>query len=637
MPWDIPYVMDENGQYTNEYVFNGSNIRPDNGEKWWTQNPANILYEEQYNYGKGWGDSLTGDLQLVWNATDWLTLVSMNRYDTSHSYWENYVDPRTYEAGDTGGSFSNIDDEGNGWGTTNLAKLHHTFGDHDVNGTLGWEFGEGYSRHLEASGSDIMQDKRSLSTANVPGTPIGYDYKSRSWAVLAQAQYSYLGKYIATASVRYDESSKFGPENRGGWFPGASAAWIISRENFLEGNKTLTFLKLRGGFGMTGNDNIPNFQYQETYSPSSSGDGAFVLDRLPNPKLGWEEALMSSIGIDATLLNNWNITLDLYHTINQKILLQAPLPPSTGFYARMENVGKVRNMGAELAIDGAILSQKDLAWTVGFNMGLNQNRVLDLPKGQDMVMNRGDVNQILRVGQDVYSWYMPKWLGVNPDTGQPQWEKVTYETDAEGNILRDKKNNPIVKSTEVVNKWDKATPQIVGSASPWFSGGLNTAFRWKGLTISANGNFVVGNQIYNKTRESMDHDGAFIGMNLMSIENGLGWNRWQNPGDNATHPQAISGRKDGSANTSSRFLEDGSFFRLRNITVSYNLPQTFLQKIKMSDARIFVSADNALTLSRFSGMDPEVRLDSDTYHHAGMYTQNYPIPMTVVMGIDVKF
>ena len=637
MPWDIPYAMDENGNYTKEYVFNGGNLRPDNGAKWWTQNPANILYEEQYNYGKGWGDGLTGDLQLVWNVTDWLTLVSMNRYDTSNSYWEEYIDPRTYEGGTIKGSFSNTEYEGNGWGTTNLAKLHHTFGNHDLNGTLGWEYGEGYSRHLAASGTDIMREKRSLSTVNSPNHPEGYDYQTRAWALLAQAQYSYLGKYVATASVRYDESSKFGPKNRGGFFPGVSAAWIASREDFLEGNPTFSFLKLRAGYGKTGNDNIPDFQYQETYSPSPSGDGAYTLDRMANPYLGWEEALMSSLGVDATLWNNWNVTLDLYHTINSRILLQAPMAPSTGFFAVMDNVGKVRNMGAELAIDGAIFNTKDFAWNVGFNMGFNQNRVLELPEHQDIVMRRGDVNQLLSEGHDVFSWYMPKWLGVDPQTGRPQWEKLVYETNEAGEIVRDAKNNPVVKERSVVNKWDQATNQIVASASPWFSGGLNTALRWKDFTLSANGNFVVGNKIYNKTRESMDHDGAYTGMNLMSIDNGLGWNRWQQPGDVATHPKPESGRKDGTEQTSSRFIEDGSFFRLRNVTLAYNLPQTFLQRIKMSDARVYLSADNLLTLTRFSGMDPEVRLDGDTYHHAGMYSQNYPIPMTVVLGIDVKF
>ena len=628
IPWDIPYEMVD-GVYTSNYVFNGGSIRPDNGEKWWTQNPANILFEEQYNFGKGWGESLTGDFQLVWNATDWLTLVSMNRYDSSHSYWEEYVDPRTLEGGNTSGSLANTDSEGNGWGTTNLAKLHHTFGDHDLNGTLGWEYGEGYSRHLGASGTKVMQGKRSLNNVDIPNNPEGYDYMTRAWAALAQAQYSYLGKYIVTASVRYDESSKFGPKNRGGFFPGASAAWIISRESFLENNPTLTFLKLRAGYGKTGNDNIPDFQYQETYSPSASGDGAYTLDRMANPYLGWEEALMASVGIDATLFNNWNITVDLYNTINSKILLQSPMPPSTGFYAVMDNVGKVRNRGVELAIDGAIINNKDFGWTLGFNMGFNQNRVLELPEHNDIILKRGDVNQILKEGQDVYSWYMPMWAGVNPDDGTSRWYK-NFDEDGKPIIT----GNP---DEDYVGKWETASSTIVGSASPWFSGGLNTALRWKGFTLSATGNFVVGNKIYNKTRESMDHDGAFQGMNLMSIDNGLGWSRWQNPGDIATHPKPISGRKDGSQNTSSRYLEDGSFFRLRNVTLAYNLPKSFLQKIKMTDARVYVSADNLWTLTRFSGMDPEVRLDGDTYHHAGMYSQNYPIPMTAVFGIDVTF
>ena len=621
MPWDIPYVMDEDGNYTSEYVFMQNNVRPDNGQKWWTQNPSNIFHTEQYNYGKGWGESLTGDLQFVWNPTDWLTLTSMNRYDSSSSFWESYTDPRTYDGQTTNGGLSNSDGEWNGWGTTDLAKFHHTFGDHDVNAIVGWEFGEGYSRSLEASGTSIMQGKRALSNADVPGKPVGYDYKTRAWALLGQLQYSYLSKYILTASIRYDESSKFGPKNRGGYFPGASAAWIISREKFLDGNKFLTFLKLRAGYGKTGNDNIPNFQYQETYSPSDSGDGAYTLDRMANPYLGWEEAYMTSLGIDAELVKNWNVTIDLYHTINSRILLQAPLDPSSGFFAIMDNVGKVRNMGAEFAMDGALVNKKDFTWTLGFNLGFNQNRVLELPDHEDIVMTRGEVNQILREGEDVFTWYMPRWVGVNSETGLPEWEAVNEET---GEVT-------------IVNDWAKATNQLVGVASPIFSGGLNTALRWKGITLSANGNFVVGNKIYNKTRESMDHDGAYIGLNLMSIDNGLGWSRWQQPGDVATHPMPSSGRKDGSGNTSSRFLEDGSFFRLRNVTLSYDLPETWMKKVKMSGLRLYVAADNLWTLTRFSGMDPEVRLDGDTYHHAGMYTQNYPIPMTVTMGIDVKF
>ena len=622
MPWDNPYVLDANGNPTGEYVYMVGDTRPDNGGTWWTGNPGNIFHSEQYNYSKSHGESLTGDLQFVWNVTDWLTITSMNRYDSSNSYYEFYQDPRTLDGAGTNGTLENSDGEWNGWGTTDLAKFHKTFGVHDVNAILGWEYGEGYSRSMAATGINFPIGQRSLSNSVMSGIS-GSDYHSRSWAWLAQAQYSYLGKYVVTASVRYDESWMFGPDNRGGYFPGVSAAWIISREKFLEGNKTLSFLKLRAGYGKTGNDNIPAFQYQDTFSLSSQYNGSktAILQRLANPTLGWEEALMSSFGIDATIKNNWNVTVDLYHTINQKILLESSMPPSTGFFAVMDNVGKVRNMGVELAVDGAIINRKDFGITAGLNVGLNKNAVLELPEHQDIILKRGDVCQILREGEDVYTWYMPKWVGVDTQTGLPQWERIDPET---GEV-------------SIVNQYTKATDQAVGTASPAFSGGLNFGVRFKNFTLNTSGSFVVGNKIYNMTRESMDSDGGQTQLNQMSIDNGLGWSRWEEPGDVATHPAPVGGRSDGSNSTSSRFLEDGSFFRLRNVTLSYNLPENLLKKVGMSSARVYLSGDNVLTLSRFSGMDPEVRLDGDTYHHAGMYANNYPVPMSIVLGVDVKF
>ena len=644
MPWDIPYVI-KDGKITDEliYITDDKTPRSDNGGKWYTQNPSNVLHSEQYNYSKGHGESLTGDLQLVWNVTDWLTLTSINRYDTSYSYWETYTDPRTYDGAGKNGEFENSDGEWNGWGTTELAKFYKTFGDHDVNAIVGWEYGEGYSRGLGAAGNNFPAGQRSLSNT-IMSKITGSDYHSRSWAVLGQAQYSYLGKYIATASIRYDESYKFGPYNRGGWFPGVSAAWIISKENFMQSLPAISFLKLRAGYGKTGNDNIPAFQYQDTFSLSAqyNGNSAAVLQRQANFYLGWEEAYMASLGIDATIANNWNITVDLYNTINSRILLEAPQPPSSGFFARFENVGKVQNMGVELAVDGAIFNTKDFGWTVGLNLGFNKNRVKELPNHDDMVMTKSEVSQILREGQDVYSWYMPKWAGVetyyDEDEeeyyGLPCWETAEEIKDANGKVIGYNK-------TGTVNKYNQATFQVVGSASPLFSGGLNTALRWKGFTLSMNGSYMVGNKIYNKTRETMDGDGAYTNLNQMSLDNGLGWVRWdknkKSTWKTATHPEPVAGRSDGTNKASSRYLEDGSFFRLRNVTLSYDIPTQLTQKIKMGGARVYVSADNVLTLSRFSGMDPEVGMDADTYHHAGLYSSNYPVPMSVVLGIDVKF
>lgn len=646
MPWDVPYVMaqdaDGNWYQTNEYYYHdGSSTRTDNGQNWWTQNPSNILHSEQYNYSKGHGESFTADVQLIWNVTDWLTITSTNRYDSSNSYYESYVDPRSYDGIGTGGELSNSDGEWNGWGTTDIAKFHKVFGGaHDVTAIVGWEYGEGYSRSMDATGINFPAGQRSLSNS-VMNSIGGADYHTRTWATLGQAQYSYKGKYIATASIRYDESYKFGPYNRGGWFPGVSAAWVISNEKFMSGS-AFSFLKLRAGYGKTGNDNISAFQYQDTFSLSTlyNGNTAAVLERQANFNLGWEEAYMASVGIDATIKNNWNLTLDLYNTINSNILLEAPMAPSTGFFAVFDNVGKVRNRGIEFAFDGNIFNKKDFGWNIGLNLGFNKNNVLELPNHENMVLTKSDVSQILVEGMDVYTWYMPKWAGVDPENGDPLWETIVPELDEAGNpvFYIDENGKAQAKMTKgTTNKYNLADFQKVGSASPWFSGGINTALRYKGFTLSAHGNFVVGNKIYNKMREHMDSDGSYTSLNQMSIDNGLGWTRWQQPGDIATHPAPVAGRSDGTNKASSRYLEDGSFFRLRNVTLSYALPANALKKLRMQAASIYVSGDNLLTISKFSGMDPEVRLDSDTWSHAGLYSENYPVPLSVVLGIDIKF
>lgn len=617
LPWDIPYDVN-----TGELLYVDKATRTDTNKSWYSAQTYNILHNEQYNYSKSHDEGLVGDLQLLWHVTDWLTLSSTNRYDSSNSFWESYIDPRTNVPSiQSKGHLGNGDGEWNGWGTTNTAKFHKLFGDHDVNAIIGWEYGSGYTRSLSAEGNQMPNGQRSLSNT-VMYSIGGADYNTRTWALLGQAQYSYLGKYVFTASIRYDESYKFGKSARGGFFPGVSGAWIISKEKFLQNNKALTFLKLRAGYGKTGNDNIPAFTYQGTYTLNSQYNGkkVAVLERLQNDDLGWEEAYMTSVGVDATLFKNVNFTVDFYHTINQRLLYETPTPPSTGFFSYMSNVGKVRNMGVEFAVDGAIFNRKDFGWNAGLNIGFNKNTVLELPNGQ-MVVPKNEVSQIIKIGEDIYSWYMPKWKGVDPQNGQPVW----YTGDGE----------------ETTYDYTKAKNQIVGTASPLLSGGFNTSLRYKGFTLSANANFVIGNKIYNKTREIMDSDGMYPSYNQMSIDNGLGWVRWdpedESTWDIATHPEVILKGNNKSNSTSSRYLEDGSFFRLRNVTLSYDLPETLIQKIKMSGARVFVSADNVLTLSRFSGMDPEVSLESDTYTHAGLYSSNYPVPLSVVLGVDIKF
>ncbi len=617
LPWDNPY--DEN---TGELLLVTSKKRTDNGKPWYSHDTYNFLHNEQYNFAKSKGEDVMADFQLNWDITEWLIFTTTNRYSSSNWFYESFIDPRTnHTSRGMSGYIYNSAGWWSGWGTTNLLKANKTFGDHNINGVIGGEYGEGRSRQMEADGERMPAGMAALSAA-IPLTNGGYDYRSRSWAALAQAQYSYKSKYIVTGSIRYDATSRFAPNARGSFFPGVSAAWIIDREPWMQKQSVLSHLKLRVGYGKTGNDNIENFLWQDTYSMSSQYQGvvAAVLERQANPNLGWEDAFMASLGIETTLIDRVNLTLDLYSTNNSNLLLAVPRAPSTGFFEYMDNVGTVNNKGIELAVDAEIIKKRDWLWSAGFNVGFNKNTVKKLPNGEFLQSVSSGVSQQVKEGQDIFTWYMPKWLGVNPDNGEPMWEKV---------------NEDGTKETTSVYK--DATFQAVGKATPILQGGLYTSLSWKGLSLNATGAFVVGNKIFNAARTSMDSDGTTTDYNQMSLNNGLGWSRWEEAGDEATHPRPVLNGNKNAHGVSSRYLESGSFFRLKNVTLSYQLPQKWIRAMKMQGFRVYVSADNIATLSRFSGMDPEISLEPTAWRLAGTYSTNYPVPLSVVGGIEITF
>lgn len=612
LPWDNPYVFDADGNQTNEPLYIDSAVRGDGraDQTWYSHDKYNYLHNELYNYNVSESEDIMADIQLNWNITDWLMFTTTNRFNSSNWFNESYIDPRTKLPSVANGEIYNGFGSGWGFGTTNLLKATKDFGDHSVNGVVGIEYGEGFSRSTSASGTDMPAGQASLSNAVMQSVG-GYNYKSRSWAWLAQAQYSYKGRYIVTGSIRYDETSRFAPQARGGYFPGVSAAWLINKENWMQDVSAISLLKIRAGYGKTGNDSIENFLWQDIYSLSAQYQGivAAVLQRQKNPNLGWEEAYMTSFGLEASFFNRLNVTLDLYNIDNKNLLLAVPLAPSTGFFEFMDNVGTVNNKGVELAIDGDIFSTRDFSWNLGFNLGFNKNTVVLLPNGE---FRQG--LQIVREGQDIFTWNMPKWAGVDPETGSPTWEKI----EEDGTVT-------------LTKTYAEATYQNVGKSSPLFQGGVSTYLRWKGLSLNATGAFVYGNKIYNSARVSMDSDGAYTDYNMMSHDNGLGWTRWEKPGDIATHPQPKMNGNNDAHQTSSRYLEDGSFFRLKNVTLAYDFPQAWMKKARIQGLKVYVSGDNLATFSKFSGMDPEI----DTEY--GTYDTNYPVPMTVVGGIQITF
>lgn len=317
----------------------------------------------------------------------------------------------------------------------------------------------------------------------------------------------------------------------GRYFPSVSGSWLLSNEEFLKDSDLISFLKLRASYGVTGNSNIGSFRYLSTFSLNSTYQdlvGA-TPERSGNPYLGWETAYMSGLGVDINFGNRIELNFDLYNIDNKDLLLAVPKKPSTGFFEGMENIGSVRNQGVEVQLNTRNIITPDFTWNTMFNIGFNKNRVTETPNNEPFLLTRNMIYQEVKPGQDIFSWYMPKWVGVDPENGDPLWEKITRN-----------ENGDITERT-TTNDYTQAAPQVMGKATPKFSGGFINNFTYKRFSLNVNTNYVYGNKIYNYNRMSSDGDGAYLGYNQMSIENSkLGWNRWREPGDIATHPKAVT-------------------------------------------------------------------------------------------------
>ena len=619
LPWDNPYNADGSAK----------DLMHDSSLEWLSQNRYNIFYNEQYNYAKSHGNDLSADLQLIWQITPWLSVTSSNRFNTANSKYVVYNDPRTVSESETvKGSLAHSLSEGWGISTSNLLKATQSWGSHTLTGLVGYEYGINKEEYTDVEGINMPQGMDAMN-ATLPYTNGGYDIWGEGYSLFAQAQYSYANKYMLTASFRADASSKFAPKNRTGYFPSVSGSWIISKENWFEQSRALRLLKLRASWGQTGNSSIGSYMYLDSYSLSAKYQNNVVAMpvRKANPTLGWETADMTNLGLDVNLWDRLEVTLDLYHIVNKGLLLNVPTAPSTGFFEFTDNAGKVRNRGFEVMVASTNIRHRNFEWTTSVNLGLNRNKVLSTPTPVGFLQSNtnGSVTQIVKPGYDIYSWYMPKWLGVDPSNGDPVWEKLVY--DDSGKVV----------GSEPTNVYNDAQKQIVGSATPKFSGGFFNNFRLYNFSLNVACNFVYGNEIFNLDRTIMDNDGAFTNYNMVSFDNGLKWKRWEKPGDAATHPKAVSfGNKNSNA-VSSRYLEDGSFFRIKNITLAYNFPKKLLSKLHMQGLKVYASVDNLATFTKFSGMDPEIDLQGSSYNLAGMYSSPYPVGRTFMFGVDLTF
>lgn len=629
MPWDNPYELDADGNSTGKYLYVNGDTRSDNGGKWWSQSKWNALNTTQYNYAKSNNFDFNGTLVFNVHFTDWLHFTTTNTFSTGYYKSTEYRDPRAFDSEYANGYLSNSIGLSKSFGTINILKANGQWGQHSLSGMLGYEYSTWKSEYTNAAGTGMPNGVDALNSCT-PYSVGGYEIPGASWATFIQAQYDYGKRYFLTATFRAEASSIFAPKNRVGYFPSVAASWLISNEEFMKSQDVVSFLKLRASYGITGNNNIPAYKYLATYALNSlyQNKVSATPSRLANPLLHWETANMAAVGIDLTFIDRIDMSIDLYNTDNTGLLLNVPVAPSTGFFEVTQNAGSVRNQGIEYRLDANVLNIDKWNWNIGFNIGFNRNRVTKTPNGP-FLQTASSVSQQVKEGQDIYSWYMKEWAGVDPENGDPLW----YVVDANEQYVLDENGN---KTT--TNDYNATNAHVVGKATPLFSGGLNTQLSWNGIFLSVNTNFTYGNKIYNYTRMSTDADGAYVGYNQMSIENSVqGWSRWEKAGDVATHPKAmLNGNKNSNA-ISSRYLEDGSYFRIKNLTVGYDFPTKLIKKAYMTRCRIYFSADNLFTATKFSGMDPEITLTTSTYDLAGMYSNTYPVGRTFQGGVEISF
>ena len=469
---------------------------------------------------------------------------------------------------------------------------------------------------------------------------------------LGKILYNYDGKYLATFSFRSDGSSKFSTENHWSYFPSGSIAWRISQEKFLNKVKFVNDLKLRLSYGLVGNNRVSDYAYANTlYSPitkayyfNSTPTSSTIPSTLGNPNLKWETTAQSDAGIDLACYNNRiNLTIDIYRKITKDLLLYADLPPSSGFLSAYKNIGKVQNQGLEISINAKVLDNGKFKWSSGFNIAFNRNKVLALNEGQESLQSninwdnqwKNTTTYIAKVGQPLglmygYLWdgnYQYKDFDKSPSGVYTLKPNITSNT----TIASNKIQPGYIKYKDlngdlVMNDYDNT---IIGNGNPKYTGGFTNNFSYKGFDLNVFFQFSYGADILNANRL------VFEGNSGRTMQNQFATvlNRWSPTNQNNLMFAAKGG---GDKVYSSRIIEDGSFLRLKTLQLGYNFSGSLLKKASINTIRLYASAQNIITWTKYTGFDPEV----SAYNSAltpGFDYSVYPRAKTFTLGLNINF
>lgn len=493
---------------------------------------------------------------------------------------------------------------------TNTLNLNTQFGErHSLDGVAGIEYQRGRQSDVDATGKGFPSNQftklvsaTDIEDANSTAT----DFAFASY--FARVNYKLDDRYLIGASFRVDGSSRFGRNTRYGSFPAVSAGWIISEENFLENSNTISFLKLRGSLGKTGNAETGNFASLSLIGATDYANvPGLITTQIGVPDLTWEKTTQADIGLDFGFFDN-RLTgeIDWFNKKTTALLLDAPIPAVLGFTTISKNIGSMRNKGWEFVLNGAILRGR-FTWNASFNISTYRNEILSLASP---VFPTARTLGRLQVGQPYGQFYGRMYAGVDPANG----DALYYTAD---------------KST--TNDYSLAVDTILGNPNPDFYGGFNNRFSFKGFDLDIQCQFVKGGDLYNIAGFFQSVNGDYFDNQTVDQ-----LDYWKNPGDIVSVPQPRLYEGNGGGK-SSRWVQDGSYFRVKSVNLGYNLPRTLLSRWKIENVRVYVAALNLITLTDYKGYDPEINTTYTGNLNLGHDFYTPPQARIISIGLNVGF
>lgn len=520
----------------------------------------------------------------------------------------------------------------------NLLTFDRTFGEHKISALAGYTYQDSRFRHIQAYGEGLPQGLEEIDAATTNRSNEGNSWRSVLTSILGRVFYSYQNKYLFTATIRRDGSSKFGKNNRYGYFPSFSLGWNVAEEKFMENVHWLDQLKLRGGYGVLGNQEIDNYQYSSTITTGINypdGNGGLLQGAFPknfaNPDIKWEETAMTNVGIDFMAFNNrLSLTADYYVKNTKDILLTVPIPISSGgANDPIRNAGKIRNNGFEFNLGWMDQPNPDISYGINLIGSFNKNKVIAMGSESGSIKG-GSTNQNITTSETKAGYPIGGyWLIPTAGYFNSQEEVDAYAKD--GKKIQPAAEPGDIKFVDanndgVINDDDRV---FQGSPFPDFTFALNGNMRYKNFDLSIGLQGVLGNKIYNATRQTLED--VTKGSNFLASC----LDYWTPENKNASHPRLTW--DDPNRNTraeSDRYLENGSYLRLRSVQLGYTFPQTWF-KGAIQHARVYINAENLFTITSYSGYSPDVNADNANYR--GFDNFIYPTNRTFMLGLNVTF